>query len=305
LEQDSTVKNNTSQEKSQKDRILDFLKSSEDSSEISSPSEEDSDESELSSASVLVVHLDLRNNSEEEEDDVDDANEVIDTIREDIQVHNSTDSTESNDGSSDAGLAGLRVKFPMEDDKNGSLNRNTDIFSISTDGGLDMEVISDGEKDHNELEIETGEGETFNTLGAEDLDDLGSLVEDGTTDDTITEDLADSELNTFDINLTIDEFVEAALSKDEILQGILSGSVGSGGLGGFRSFLSGFSSLGSFLGSGLGSFLVLLSGINLDLFGFLGGVLGVDTSDNQEDKDGSKDKAGFVHTFCMYKFFFC
>ena len=42
------------------------------------------------------------------------------------------------------------------------------------------------------LEVETGEGKTFNTLGAKDLDDLRSLVKDGTTDDTITEDLADS-----------------------------------------------------------------------------------------------------------------
>jgi len=296
LEQDSSVKNNTSTEKSQKDGILNFLKSSEDSSEISSPSEEDSDESELSSTLILVVHLDLRSNSKDEEDDVDDANEVIDTIREDIQVHNSTDSSESNDGSSDASLASLGVKFPMEDDEDGSLNGNTDVFSISTDGSLDMEVVSDSEKDHNKLEIETGEGKTFNTLRAEDLDDLGSLVEDGTTDNTITEDLADSELNTFDIDLSIDEFVEAAFGKDKELQGILSSSVGSGGLGSFRSFLSGFSGLGSILGSGLGSFLVLLSRINLDLFGFLG-VLGVNTSDNQEDKDGSKDKAGFVHTF--------
>jgi len=296
LEQDSSVKNNTSTEKSQKDGILNFLKSSEDSSEISSPSEEDSDESELSSTLILVVHLDLRSNSKDEEDDVDDANEVIDTIREDIQVHNSTDSSESNDGSSDASLASLGVKFPMEDDKDSSLNGNTDVFSISTDGSLDMEVVSDSEKDHNKLEIETGEGKTFNTLRAEDLDDLGSLVEDGTTDDTITEDLADSELNTFNINLSIDEFVEAAFSKDKELQRILSSSVGSGGLGSFRSFLSGFSGLGGVFGGGLGSFLVLLSRINLDLFGFLG-VLGVNTSDNQEDKDGSKDKAGFVHTF--------
>jgi len=296
LEQDSSVKNNTSTEKSQKDGILNFLKSSEDSSEISSPSEEDSDESELSSTLILVVHLDLRSNSKDEEDDVDDANEVIDTIREDIQVHNSTDSSESNDGSSDASLASLGVKFPMEDDEDGSLNGNTDVFSISTDGSLDMEVVSDSEKDHNKLEIETGEGKTFNTLRAEDLDDLGSLVEDGTTDDTITEDLADSELNTFNINLSIDEFVEAAFSKDKELQRILSSSVGSGGLGSFRSFLSGFSGLGGVFGGGLGSFLVLLSRINLDLFGFLG-VLGVNTSDNQEDKDGSKDKAGFVHTF--------
>lgn len=42
------------------------------------------------------------------------------------------------------------------------------------------------------LEVETGEGKTLDTLGAEDLDDLGSFVKDGTTDDTITEDLTDS-----------------------------------------------------------------------------------------------------------------
>jgi len=192
LEQNGSVKDNTSQEKSQKDGILDFLKSSEDSSEISSPSKEDSDKSKLSSTSVLVVHLDLRSNSKNEEDDVDDADEFIDTIRENIQVHNSTDSTESNNGSSNTSLGSLGVKFPMEEDKDDSLNGNTDIFSISTDGRLDMEVVSNSEKNHNQLEVETGEGKTFNTLGAKDLDDLRSLVKDGTTDDTITEDLADS-----------------------------------------------------------------------------------------------------------------
>ncbi len=42
------------------------------------------------------------------------------------------------------------------------------------------------------MEIETGERKTLNTLGAEDLDDLGSFVKNGTTNDTITEDLTDS-----------------------------------------------------------------------------------------------------------------
>lgn len=294
LEQNGSVKDNTSQEKSQKDGILDFLKSSEDSSEISSPSKEDSDKSELSSTSVLVVHLDLRSNSKNEEDDVDDADELIDTIREDIQVHNSTDSTESNNGSSDASLGSLGVKFPMEEDKDDSLNGNTDIFSISTDGRLDMKVVSNSEKNHNQLEVETGEGKAFNTLGAKDLNDLRSLVKDGTTDDTITEDLADSELNTFNIDFSVDEFVEAAFSENKELQGILGSSAGSGGSGGLfnlRGLLSGTSLL-----SGFGSILSLGS-FNLGLFGFLG-VLSVDTRSDQKDEDGSNDKAG-SHTFCV------
>lgn len=42
------------------------------------------------------------------------------------------------------------------------------------------------------MEIETGEGKTLNTLGAKDLDDLGSFVKNRTTNDTVTEDLTDS-----------------------------------------------------------------------------------------------------------------
>jgi len=42
------------------------------------------------------------------------------------------------------------------------------------------------------LEVETGEGKTLDTLGAKDLDDLGSFVKNGTTNDTVTEDLTDS-----------------------------------------------------------------------------------------------------------------
>jgi len=131
LEQNSSVKNNTGNEKRQKDGILDFLNGSEDSSEIASPSKEDSDESELSSTSILVVHLDLRSNSKDKESNVDDSNEFIDTIREDIQVHNSTDTTESNEGDKNQKLASLGVKLPMKNNEDGSLDANTDILSIS------------------------------------------------------------------------------------------------------------------------------------------------------------------------------
>jgi hypothetical protein len=132
LKQNSSVKNNTSKEKRQKDGILDFLNSSEDSSEISSPSKEDSDESKLSSTSILMVHLDLRSNSKDEETNVDDSDEFVDAIREDIQVHNSTDSTESNNGGKNEKLVSLGVKLPMKDNEDGSLNADADIFSIST-----------------------------------------------------------------------------------------------------------------------------------------------------------------------------
>jgi hypothetical protein len=132
LEQNSSVKNNTSKEKRQKDGILDFLNSSEDSSEISSPSKEDSDESKLSSTSILMVHLDLRSNGKDEKTNVDDSDEFVDAIREDIQVHNSTDSTESNNGGKNEKLVGLGVKLPMKDNEDGSLNADADILSIST-----------------------------------------------------------------------------------------------------------------------------------------------------------------------------
>jgi hypothetical protein len=132
LEQNGSVKNNTSKEKRQKDGILDFLNSSEDSSEISSPSKEDSDESKLSSTSILVVHLDLRSNGKDEETNVDDSDEFIDAVREDIQVHHSTDSTESNNGGKNEKLVSLGVKLPMKNNEDGSLNADADIFSIST-----------------------------------------------------------------------------------------------------------------------------------------------------------------------------
>jgi hypothetical protein len=133
-----------------------------------------------------------------------------------------------------------------------------------------MEIISNSQENHKKLEIETGEGKTLNTLGAEDLDDLGSFVKNGTTNDTITEDLTDSEFDTFDIDLSIDKFVEARFSKDKEFQGFLSASIGSGGLFGFsntrtiltRSFGVSSRSLGGFL-----------SGFSLDLLvGFLGSL---------------------------------
>jgi hypothetical protein len=132
LKQNGSVKNNTSKEKRQKDGILDFLDGGEDSSEIASPSKEDSDESKLSGTSILVVHLDLRSNSKDEESNVDNSDEFIDTIREDIQVHNSTDSTESNNGGKNEKLVSLGVKLPMKNNEDNSLDADTNILSIST-----------------------------------------------------------------------------------------------------------------------------------------------------------------------------
>jgi len=157
----------------------------------------------------------------------------------------------------------------VKNDENSSLNTNANILSISTDWGFDMEVISNSEEDHNELEVEAGERKTFNALGVENFEDLRSFIEDRTADNTVTEDFTDGELNAFNVKLSVHKLVETAFSEYKELQwalsrggvsrsfGLLRGFWGclSGGSFGFRSFLG----LGGFLSvDGLGGWLGFL-----------------------------------------------